>query len=589
MSKDTLLVFSIGPVQGFIAAARKLEDLWSGSYLLSHLTDQAIKTVRESANRRGITCEIVYPKVNLDDPKQRSNVETIEVASLPNRFLCHLKTDQQLTVDIAREAEQTVKDTLIDMGQFAIERVFPNEANRASMMKLLYAQVDALLEVFWATESLQGEEDFARARQQLEKRLAAVKNGRPYLLNSQEGLVCTLCGEQQALTGPSRQPSHLDNYAQMKKNLEENWSKRSEQFRTPIVQEGDNKVGRIKDGEGLCGICLSKRLARDYFKENKEKNAFAAFPSTHDITGGTKYYAVIMMDGDDMGKWISGDKNLAGEQDSLKTNVNMNYQKNLSAKLDYFAVRTVPSIVGKEYLGKLIYAGGDDVLAFAPVNSALEMAKALRLAFSNDNTGLSARATASMGIVIAHEKAHLSMVLDYARTMEGRAKSYQHPKGKAKDALGLAVLTHSGEIREAVLPWALDGKEYTGTTKNCAVSFLQELLIMVQSQLSVSFIEHFSQAFLPLLGAGLKQKQKISVFPVEPGSNNEINKTKNYNLLVLEMSRVLRRSAREDCHNLDFLDQAKQLIDIHELMSSTLQFVHLMEMTRFFKRMEGKT
>jgi len=585
LSKESLLVFSIGPVQRFIAAARKIEDLWSGSYLLSYLTERAIETVREAANHRGIRCEIVYPSVNPNGPKPTSE-QNIEVASLPNRFLCTLEADQLQAAEIAREAERTVIDSLIEMGQFALNRVFPPEADHASMTELLNRQVKALLEVFWATESLRKNEDFVRARTQLGKRLAAIKNCRPYRLNAQEGLVCTLCGEQQALTSTSRQPANQDNYAQMKKNLEENWSKRGEQFQTPKVSEGDKKVGRIKDGEGLCGICLTKRLARDYFKQKREaKHAFAAFPSTHEISGGTKYYAVIMMDGDDMGKWISGANNIVSETGSTKADVNIEYQKALSAKLDNFAVKTVPNIVltkdsGKQAAGKLIYAGGDDVLAFAPVNSALGIAKNLRLAFSNDATGLNARATASTGIVIAHEKAPLHMVLEYARKMEGRAKAYQYPEGKAKDALGLAVLTHSGEIREVVLPWAIDGKEYTGADENCSVSYLQTLIKMVQEQLSVSFMEHFAQAFLPLLGAALKRNKKISVFPDDP--------SKNRRLLELEMTRVLRRSARDECHDLDFSLQAHQLIKIHELMSSTLQFVHLLEMSRFFKRMEGK-
>ena len=42
MSKqEHLLLFSIGPVQSFIASARKTEDLWAGSYL-PFLVEKAI-------------------------------------------------------------------------------------------------------------------------------------------------------------------------------------------------------------------------------------------------------------------------------------------------------------------------------------------------------------------------------------------------------------------------------------------------------------------------------------------------------------------------------------------------------------------
>ena len=43
-----LLSFSLGPVQAFIASARSLRDLWTGSYLLSWLTFAAMRPVLEA-------------------------------------------------------------------------------------------------------------------------------------------------------------------------------------------------------------------------------------------------------------------------------------------------------------------------------------------------------------------------------------------------------------------------------------------------------------------------------------------------------------------------------------------------------------
>ena len=40
-----LLALSIGPVQSFIAVARKMEDLWAGSHLLARLAWQAMRVV----------------------------------------------------------------------------------------------------------------------------------------------------------------------------------------------------------------------------------------------------------------------------------------------------------------------------------------------------------------------------------------------------------------------------------------------------------------------------------------------------------------------------------------------------------------
>ena len=51
-----LLTFSIGPVHSFIEQARRISDVWAGSYLLSHLTRQAIS----EAHRAG-GCEMIFP------------------------------------------------------------------------------------------------------------------------------------------------------------------------------------------------------------------------------------------------------------------------------------------------------------------------------------------------------------------------------------------------------------------------------------------------------------------------------------------------------------------------------------------------
>jgi len=44
----SFLLFSIGPIQSFIAAARKTQDLWMGSYLLSYLTWKAMEIIVEN-------------------------------------------------------------------------------------------------------------------------------------------------------------------------------------------------------------------------------------------------------------------------------------------------------------------------------------------------------------------------------------------------------------------------------------------------------------------------------------------------------------------------------------------------------------
>ena len=49
MTQQYMLLFSLGPVQSFIAQARKTRDLWLGSYLLSVLMEAAMEHIKRES------------------------------------------------------------------------------------------------------------------------------------------------------------------------------------------------------------------------------------------------------------------------------------------------------------------------------------------------------------------------------------------------------------------------------------------------------------------------------------------------------------------------------------------------------------
>src|SRR3989442_1357414 len=63
--------------------------------------------------------------------------------------------------------------------------------------------------------------------------------------------------------------------------------------------------------------------------------------------------------------------------------VSPSYHSQLSEALANFALYVAGAIV-KFFAGQLIYSGGDDVLAMLPAETALECARALRMAFRGD-------------------------------------------------------------------------------------------------------------------------------------------------------------------------------------------------------------
>ena len=86
---NNLFLFTIGPVQSFIAQERKNLDLYAGSKILSRLCNVAMETARQE----GI--KIIVPQV----------VEGVE--SLPNRFVGKIaESDDQKLAEIGNKIEE---------------------------------------------------------------------------------------------------------------------------------------------------------------------------------------------------------------------------------------------------------------------------------------------------------------------------------------------------------------------------------------------------------------------------------------------------------------------------------------------------
>jgi CRISPR-associated protein Cmr2 len=167
-------------------------------------------------------------------------------------------------------------------------------------------------------------------------------------------------------------------------------------------------------------------------------------------------------------------------------------------------------------------------------------------------------------LVIGHKKAALQSLLNNVRQLEKKAKGYENPVTKEKkNALAFAVHTRSGEISEAVLPWEI-GSSMT-------VELLQNFISMLQQDLSSTFIYHFSHAFFPLLHESEKYR-----------------KLKNHEMMQVELRRLLKRSAKEG-RKLEALNKHVQtLLQLHEVVTSSYDFLYLLKILTFFKKSEGE-
>ena len=176
----------------------------------------------------------------------------------------------------------------------------------------------------------------------------------------------------------------------------------------------------------------------------------------------------------------------------------------------------------KEPKGKLVYAGGDDVMAFVNLKYMFEVLEKLRIQFPKfEKLGFdikdNRKSSASAGIVIAHYKTPLSEVLKWARRMEREAKE----KG-GRDAFAIAVLKHSGEINKTVWKWEPeDGKNLNSRN----IKLLEELIKELQDDTN-----GFSYSFIKNLDMEFRKLGEIKI------GNNKI--------LRVELRRLLIRSSQ---------------------------------------------
>ncbi|MCB4205239.1 type III-B CRISPR-associated protein Cas10/Cmr2 [Deferribacterales bacterium Es71-Z0220] len=577
--KDDLgmLVFSITPVQGFIAKARKLRDYWTGSILLSWLAFEGIKWVVENLGPD----HILYPSLidqylvneyldkNWSVNKSYFLNNQATIASFPNKFLLLIPFSK--STEIANEIQKHILNewnNIINLTQSQIAKVLNLDENKSEYIKELFnRQTKNFWEFQWASVSMLKKENEEEIKNLLngknyksqfellnsfikmvegkgfdesgigtlysvshalcQSSLAATKAKKQILRQEEPGEKCHLCGEFEVL--------HTEKYDN---NMSANeYNEKIKKFWNDFISSW-NPDSDFKENEKLCSICTTKRIAYRVLKNEKKhilNSTFKQsenFPSTtymalynyylrenivdednkiecanriHEKTDDTKvkdrYYAILMMDGDKMGDLVNGIsmastwqsimhpsiyKKLNGGTIEEKYSKNwQNIFKNLpkrnltpaihaaiSESLGDFAVYGVSSII-KNYGGRLIYAGGDDVCAVMPVSTALDAAeeiseyyksyyKLIYKGSSNDikvidiensfdieigklsiNLGKGEKISISAGILICHHKADLSFMIKEAHTLLDKKAKIDG----GRDAVAIQLKKRSGGDR----------------------------------------------------------------------------------------------------------------------------------------------
>lgn len=135
------------------------------------------------------------------------------------------------------------------------------------------------------------------------------------------------------------------------------------------------------------------------------------------------YYAIVMLDVDDMGAWLDGSHKRMPRFEGAPRRVSASLHAEISRRQGLLATQRLHDVV-EEHLGQLVYSGGDDVLAFLPLQNVWACLAALRERFIQRDT-LGNRVTLSAGVAVADWKAPLQGVLSELVTPRPRRSARQ--------------------------------------------------------------------------------------------------------------------------------------------------------------------
>jgi CRISPR-associated protein Cmr2 len=553
MTQSYMLIFALGPVQSFIARARKSRDLWLGSFLLSHLMEAALAQVPP-----GVLVFPTTPKID------RSRW----IPDLPNRYVAVFSPTetQPDPLAAARQTAEQSKQAIYRAWQDICGEVYRQlfggngpDGHETLLRTIWERQIDPqrLFEIYWAIAANtdgQGRplvygDWFKRTSQALDAR----KSLHDFAAQDEPGEKSTLSGEREALhsQGESRQEvrafwiqvagkpgvsakdlaldgserldaidtvkrfallskSFLKGQGEGKPGLEQGldfpststmaaatfierllslvsssespsseiqeavkgWQeitallkREKPHLALPYLETKAQQANHswLKDVDGECAFVetftaqrlrtnyralvasQSQRFPGEWVIEEPSylSRAHEVLRELYRLIGApSPYYALLQMDGDQMGTLIGE----VQSQDDHRT---------ISGALSTFAREHVPRIVEDKRPGKLIYAGGDDVLAFAPLAQAFAIASTLQQTYreivgSNVQKVSSGTrtATVSMGIAIAHHLMPLTLVRRVAREAEEQAKQRY-----GRNALVVTILWRSGNTLSAGCRW----------------------------------------------------------------------------------------------------------------------------------------
>jgi CRISPR-associated protein Cmr2 len=233
---DQYFHFTLGPVQAFVAQARRTRDFWSGSFLLSWLVSVAMQEVKAQGG------DIQFPLPDDDYLKYLTGAEiglanAPKQGSIPNRFKAMQAKvtadfEPQRVTDAVQQAWAALAE-LVWQGDLS----FCGDKTRAVWER----QVGGFWDMTWVLTENAGESNLLDRR----------KNWRSYMAPEEPGVSCMMMDGLQELSGSLRPGEELRQF----------W------YELRFKSGGSGLKTDLRPGEYLCAVAYIKRRFARYFQE----------------------------------------------------------------------------------------------------------------------------------------------------------------------------------------------------------------------------------------------------------------------------------------------------------------------------------
>lgn len=499
--------FTLGPVQGFVAQARRTRDFWAGSFLLSWLAAVTMKAVEKQGGKIIFPCPDDNTLAWLEG---RGKEQPPHQGSVPNRFKAEVSEGfkPDLVVDSVRQVWWALAELV--WREDLAHACSTHPKSRAIWER----QIEGFWEISWV---LGGESDLLDRR----------KNWRIHLPQPEGGVKCMVMDGWQELSGAESphagtlgrfweqirkvckmgkmdlaKDEHLCAIAFVKRRFARcfhqlevvmpgGWTLRGWELKTGVpsvlylaaahwlekmIKERDQvalaafveQASRLgQAGEWESDI----RCVREAWQGNRHK------PSARELArldSGLLFESYLtnprLYEDQKLARRVAQQLHQLGgrdkpapfyaillmDGDSLGVHMSdTGKQPRISQALERFT--TAAGGIVNRHNGFLVYAGGDDVLAMLPLDDALACAAELRAEYSEACDEADIDSTLSGAIEFAHVKMPLTRVLRDAHDLLDKVAK----DGRGRDAIAVRVWKPGGRALEWAMPWdrtLVDGK-----------------------------------------------------------------------------------------------------------------------------------